>query len=201
MENFYTAIEPFCIISKFLGFLPLSFEGPIRKGILKTKNFDLISSAIWIVILMTISIQACDIASKSSQNFFRAQVWSWILMTGAMSIVVVNFVYQMIKLKKIVNFFHHLHSCDLKLYTLNAQVNHKRDKIFIAMISISALFCPMFYYIFMIIAAYLLNQNLGLIWNLMYDVYLMYKCYLFVQFITAAYAVRERLKALNNSIT
>lgn len=203
MENFYTAIEPFCILSKFLGFFPLSFDSPVRKGVLQTKNTDLISSAICVIILLIISQQACDIAQNSSgnENFFRAKVWSWILMFGTISIVILNFVYQMINLKKIVNFFHHLHSCDLKFYMLNAQVNHKRDKILIAIASISALFLPMFYYVFMISAAYLMNQNLGLIWNLMYDTYLVFKCYFFVQFIVAAYAVRERLKALNNSIT
>lgn len=201
MDNFYTSMKPFCIFSQVFGFFPLGFDGPARKGIFKAKNINVLLVIASQGTLLFFAYHAIGIGIEgSNENFFRLRVWSWILICGFLTTLLL-FLYQMTKLKKIVKFYHHIHQLDTKLYTINAQVNHKKSQKFILATSISMIMLPILDLISTTISAYFLNTKYGIFWNLMYNIYLMFKCYFFVQFITAAYAVHERLKALNNSIT
>lgn len=46
MENIYTTVRPFYVLSKCMGLFPVSFEGPPRKGFLMTKRTDIAASCI-----------------------------------------------------------------------------------------------------------------------------------------------------------
>lgn len=201
MENFYTSIKPFCVFSQIFGFFPLSFDGPPRKGIFKTKSINVLLVIVSQGTMITFAYRAIEVGiNGSNENFFRARIWSWILICGFL-MTLLHFLFQMTKLKKIVKFYHHIHLLDAKLYTIHAQVNHKKNKMFILAATLSLIMLPLLDFTSVSIAAYFLGSKFGFLWNLMYNIYLMCKVYLFVQFITAAYAVHERLKALNNSIT
>ena len=151
--------------------------------------------------IIIFACQAIDIGIKgSNDNLLRARVWSWILICGLL-MTLLHFLLQMTNLKKIVKFYHGIHRLDLKLYAINAQVDHKKSKNFVIAALISMIILPLYEFTTSLVSAHFLDKKFGYMWNLMYNIYLMYKCYLFVQFITAAYAVHERLKALNNSIT
>lgn len=52
MDNIYTVVENFLVLGKCLGFYPFSFDGPPRKGILRTKWYDVAAS---IFLLLTVS--------------------------------------------------------------------------------------------------------------------------------------------------
>lgn len=194
-------MKPFCLFSQILGFFPLSFDGPARKGFFKTKIINVLMVIVSQGTIIIFAYQAIDAGIKgSNDNLLSARVWSWILICGLLT-TLLHFLFQMTKLKKIVKFYHQIHRLDIKLYAINAQVDHKKSKKFIIATSSSMIMLPLCQFISISISAHFLYAKFGILWNLMWNTYLMCKCYTFVQFITAAYAVHERMKALNNSIT
>lgn len=46
MENIYTTVRPFYILTKSIGLFPMSFDGPPRKGFFYTKWTDVVASCI-----------------------------------------------------------------------------------------------------------------------------------------------------------
>jgi hypothetical protein len=69
IENVFTAYQPLLVFSKFLGFFPMSFVGPVRKGNLKFRWINIIPTC-FIVLLYTLILfyiltnQFVDINSK-----------------------------------------------------------------------------------------------------------------------------------------
>lgn len=200
MDNFYTSIKNFCFSSQLFGFFPMSFEGPVRKGIFKVKFINLVITVTSLSIILIFSSRAIDVGIASSQeNFFRARVWTYILILGLLW-TYVHFAYQIGNLKNTLNFFHLLHQCDLKLYVLNSQVDFKKEAKFITMASISPLLLTMAQFVIAMISSYFLHTLFGVFYNIMYSHFLMYKCFFFAQFVIFAHVVNERFKALNHSI-
>jgi hypothetical protein len=54
MENIFTAFQPFLAISRILGFSPVSFVGPARRGNFKFKWINAVSPCILVLIYFII---------------------------------------------------------------------------------------------------------------------------------------------------
>ena len=154
MDNFYTSMAPFCFISQIIGFFPLSFDGPARKGFFKTKIVNVFMVIVSQGTIIIFACQAIDIGIKgSNDNLLRARVWSWILICGLL-MTLLHFLLQMTNLKKIVKFYHGIHRLDLKLYAINAQVDHKKSKNFVIAALISMIILPLYEFTTSLVSAH-----------------------------------------------
>lgn len=115
MENVYTIIKPFYILAKVIGLFPLSFDGPMYKGIFKTKFYDVLIPVI--VPGMSISLIALNIIineGPASSSAMLADVWKIHTVFGCF-LVILQFVVQMNNYKSIPKFLEVLNNYDLKV--------------------------------------------------------------------------------------
>lgn len=112
MENVYTVSKTFLTTIKFLGFFPLSFEGPARKGFLKVKWYNFINVSCLIAFSIFISV----LLSKRlffvfNDSSFIDEIWNSLMRLENFSYFGL-FTYQMFRIKNTVKFLKLLYSFD-----------------------------------------------------------------------------------------
>lgn len=75
MENTFTVAKPFLIYSKVVGYFPMSFDGPTRKGFLRTKWTDVVSSLFMILLLAIFFVY--NLLSDVSVNKSSVLSYGW----------------------------------------------------------------------------------------------------------------------------
>lgn len=118
MENIYTVAANVLFFGKLVGFFPLSFNGPPRKGILSTKWHDVTAFCVMIVFISFFMIMnllnKAYIESSSSMvtngwNIsINIEIISYLLLIG----------YQMKKRRKFTKLLQHLAAVDAKVFQL-----------------------------------------------------------------------------------
>jgi hypothetical protein len=114
MENIFTSAEPFIKLSSSLGFFPMSFSGPSRKGFLITRWTDIAKSCFLIAFLLTINGALILIKSEVRGLVLLACIWkiSFIIQhIGHLFLIA----YQLSKSKNIENFLRKVDHCDTQV--------------------------------------------------------------------------------------
>jgi hypothetical protein len=151
MENIFTVAKPFLIFAKLLGVFPMSFDGPARKGFLKTKLADLVHSIFSFVIIFSLFYYvsfASSLIKSLTATEIAFQGWMTALYLQT-SIFICLFLYQLSRCRNVVRFLNLVHCVDKKvkmltwklrfLYfslifqtsTMNIRTNHKKQKILV----------------------------------------------------------------------
>lgn len=111
MDNVYTIVKPFYILSKVLGTFPLSFDGPPQKRFLVTKWYDVVTP----LILPGISILLIVLnALLINDNEVLYSVWRINGIFGC-CLVILQFGWQMKKFKSVPKFLEALNTFDRKV--------------------------------------------------------------------------------------
>ncbi|KAG5679296.1 hypothetical protein PVAND_008874 [Polypedilum vanderplanki] len=195
MENFYTVMKPLCTFGNFLGFFHFSFDSDVRKGNLVFNKIDLLQNiaAIGVLcIIMIANIIQYDLYLYE-KDFFEYRVWSWMIYFAIPSILLM-IVFQMTKNKKIKKFFNVMASCDEKIYNLNLIIDHRKHKKVVVWLSLLSIFTPVINYI-KVLSGDDLEFN-TIVQEFFYAYYMLYECFIFIQFIIPTYLIRERFKVL-----
>jgi hypothetical protein len=97
MENIFTSLRPFTTFAKLLGAFPLSFEGRVRNGNLKTKFFDALIS-IFIIFALSIGFwcRILELDFFTSRILMRLLVYS---QTFEFVTLCIKLIYQNVKRK------------------------------------------------------------------------------------------------------
>lgn len=115
MENIYTSSKPFYNLVKLLGLFPMSYDGPVHKGILEVKHLDIISTIISMslcVFLFCLGLIFEDGAVSTSK--FLSQVFV-VHHLCANVLIFFNAVYQTSKYRSIAKFLVAIETFDLKV--------------------------------------------------------------------------------------
>lgn len=111
MDNVYTIVKPFYILSKVLGIFPLSFDGPPQKGFFITKWYDVITPLILPgTSILLIALSA--LLGNETEMLFGVWRISGIFVCF---LVILQFCWQMNKFKSIPKFLEALNTYDLKV--------------------------------------------------------------------------------------
>lgn len=123
MNNFYTTAWPFLLILKIFGFFSVSFEGPVKEGIIKFKIFDKVNLAV--KLLIAILFLLVDTNEPFSSNKPRLATLAWnVRVNCSLVLLLLSFLYQLINHESIIRLLHLLHKNE-------DQVKEKLDKSFI----------------------------------------------------------------------
>lgn len=96
MDNIYTTVQAFATLLKVLGVFPMSFEGPARKGVLKTKFRDVVITIFPVSVLIVLILFALlDHKLVTIESSILAKAWNFCLILG-LFMLLVAFVYQII---------------------------------------------------------------------------------------------------------
>ena len=131
-------------------------------------------------------------------NFFDYLIWSWLLLISN-KLVLLQFISQIFKIKRIKKFINFMQQSDDKLKSLNIDINYSKDKKVIT-VFIMVLECAAFLQSIENFIVYMAFDGLNvhdLIQECCYAYYLCYKHYFVIQFIIPTYFVQQRFKALN----
>jgi hypothetical protein len=200
MENIYTSIEAFRVYGNFMGFFPLSFNGPSRKGIWKVKKVNILQVFISLGILFISSVANIIHYLRAWykwDNIFHFSIWSWLIMV-AYPMIFMQFLFQMSNLNEIKELFKILHEIDLKFQLMSMKVNFESHRKFVKYFTIFIVFTPILNYSFTFFSGYYLSESDvdSLLQELFYFCYMFYQCYIITQFITFTYLLKERFKLL-----
>lgn len=205
MENYFTSIQPFYRLAKFFGLFPMSYKGPVRRGILKFTICGFIRTLLAFLVLFTMLffIFINHIMLLMEQRpFLINTVWSWFLII-IYPVIIFQLILQAIKMKKIRSFFIFMNEIDSKLQQLQVLLDHKKHRRFI---SYNLAFLVGIMLIRFILQGYALLksgsryrtrasvavQEICFLW------FLFYYCLLSLQFVFITYLVRERFRALKD---
>lgn len=112
MDNVYTSFELLLRITNFVGFFPISFNGPARRGILETSCADCIIAAVVVIVnsVLVFFILANN-AFVSLDSKILHYGWAVILMSEYIFIFLLHFLY-LFRAKNFVKFLHKLNWID-----------------------------------------------------------------------------------------
>lgn len=116
MENIFTTSKPFLNFAVVLGLFPLAFEGPARKGILKSSVFgDLLSccSLIFLIFITVSNLTSEDhyltntsaILDKTRSLLVTVELFSYIFL----------FFHQLLKRENFLRFLNLIHDFDVEV--------------------------------------------------------------------------------------
>lgn len=204
MDNFYSTVKPFCVLSKCLGFFPLSIEvedEATKIGNTEGKICNLLITFLTVLVFIFIII-ANIVHYKTFMNetdFFEFIIWSWLLIF-MLPTVLLAFIIQMCKLGEIKELFELMNRSDMKLKKLQMHIDNKRQRKFVTILTILTLLIPSVNYSQMI----LVNVNYStmefhtLVHECFFSFFLLFECFLSCQFIIPTFLVRERFKTLQD---
>lgn len=215
MDNVYTSFRPVFLFARILGLFPMSFEGPITKGFLKTKLFGLTCSGLAFSSLSALIFVQIKYNHELDHPTISKVAW-YISFDFTMISLLLQFGLQFIKRNEIRKFLTLLNEFDdqvsatemcpfmvlfqtfyFQAKKLEVQINHKSHKT-TALVAIIA-----------IIIISLLTFGLVPLISIMWDIYPdliayfsyltanIYKLFFTYQFTLATLSVRERFKLLN----
>lgn len=112
MENIYTTVKPFYILSKVLGSFPMTFEGPPEKGFLRTKCQDILATGCSFIVLTVLALY-----KLTSENVFQCDsfimIKSWdVSIVVGFFVFLMHFCVQVAVRKNIKKFLRRLHNFD-----------------------------------------------------------------------------------------
>lgn len=115
MENIFTAAQPFYLLSKVMGLFPMSFEGPIEKGNFKVKWHDVIYSLFSLTVpISLIAFNLLAEVTQVSSSALLSDIWVIHSITGV-SLLILQFSYQVCKRKEILRFLEAVNEFDEKV--------------------------------------------------------------------------------------
>jgi hypothetical protein len=117
LENFFTSVEPFLVFAKFLGFFPMSFDGPARNGKFKVKFFNIFATSCFTLIsalILFLNITNGAFVTTDSRLLY----YGWVLPSiSEMFFQLGLFIKQVNQRADVVNFLKQLNSVDEKVLT------------------------------------------------------------------------------------
>jgi hypothetical protein len=121
MENVFTAAKPFVVFAKLLGVFPMSFDGPARKGLLKSHWSDWICALLWMLLMLSALLLLRRLKSSfyllaDSEISLEAWYIAGYLHISSLSIFIF---IQVRNREKIVRFLNLLHDFDNKVKLLD----------------------------------------------------------------------------------
>lgn len=115
MKNVYTSVEPFYVVSKFLGMFPMSFDGSLRKGKLKVTCVDVLTTIIAAIVPFTLVLLNLFYKSiPDDSRTFLSELWIAENNFGVF-LTLVRLPYQLYKFKSIERFLKKVHQFDEKV--------------------------------------------------------------------------------------
>lgn len=111
MENIFTGAKPFLFLAKVLGLFPMEFEGPTRKGFLKFKLSNLLSTCCAVALLLCLTSANTFYLVVIPKTQFLSQSWNISVSLENFSFVVL-YGYQVFKRENIVKFLKKLQAID-----------------------------------------------------------------------------------------
>ena len=112
MENIFTSIRPFYILTKTLGLFPITMESPETKSFSKLNLTGVISTCLtflFLIILIILNIAGDDVKISSSEML--SKLWRLEVFLGLL-LMCVQFFYQIGKHRSIVKFIFDIHEID-----------------------------------------------------------------------------------------
>jgi hypothetical protein len=200
MENVYTAFKPLYLVSKLFGAFPMSFEGPARNGVLKTKIRGLIASfasIAFMVFMIVMKFSNKNLLSISSSVFLIA--WNYLVVLE-LSFLIIQLCFQLHKVNEYRDFLKLLNDFDITASQLGLKVNFKRHK-WLACLTVLSIFIVNISGSIVTVIFYHLNgfvkQMNGLV-AYSYAHKNFFKLFFVMQLLLASFAVKERFELLNN---
>ena len=200
MHNYFTSIELFY---RIFPLLPLSFGKHKKRG-----NLNLTySSLLWkfllfliLFVLMIFIIWNHIIFTNEKQPFLGMMFWSWFLI-AVYPTIIFQLTFQMLKTKKIKEFFSFMDEIDRKIRKLCIKIDHQRHRKIIfrssllIVITLLLRFLPIL--IFSIFNKDQYKTNGNMITNeISYFGFLVYISAFTLQFVFPTYLLRERFTSL-----
>lgn len=130
MENFFTAIEPFFRILRFLGLFPMNFKAPINTGNIAFSALSGLNTIVSFLILLLAIIATFInhmIFASEKQTFLDYLVWSCFLVI-TIPIITVQFMIQVVNAKKIKKLVKLMNQIDIKFESLSIKLNYKEQR-------------------------------------------------------------------------
>ena len=78
MENVFTAFKPYLIFTRVLGFSPVSFEKPARKGIVRRATW-VVSAAFGLLTVSSLVLNVVSVTKLPRQGQSKILYYGWIL--------------------------------------------------------------------------------------------------------------------------
>jgi hypothetical protein len=129
MENIYSTFSCFYIFAKVLGAFPMSFDGPIANGKIKTRKFDiLISCFITLLIIFLVYAETDVQMSAVFGGTILTKAWDIFLIFGLLTLLIKLF-YQIFKHKNIKRILKLLNDFDVKVNILNQSEKKQVEKL------------------------------------------------------------------------
>jgi hypothetical protein len=128
MDNSYTSIYPLLVFARCLGFFPCQFVGSVKDGVFKVTKLSVIQTILVILSLAAlIASNVCHyVFYKVYKNeFLNIVVWSWILLLGYSSIILLILIH-FTKLNGVIKFLRSINKIDAKIEKLNLKINYAR---------------------------------------------------------------------------
>lgn len=204
MENYFTSIQPFYGVAKFFGLFPMSYKGLVPKGVIKFTVCSIIRTLLAAILLlgMILLIMFNHILFLMERRpFLVNMVWSWFLII-IYPVIFLQLILQALRIKKIRSFLLFMNEIDGKLEQL-VKLDHQKHRRYI--ICNLALLAGILL-IRTILQGYALVKNGAqvrtrasiVVQEMCYLWLLIYNCMFSLQFIFAAYLLRERFRALKD---
>jgi nitrate reductase gamma subunit len=203
MENFYTSVKPFYNFARILGFFPLVFEGPVRKGVLKKALW---TSLLPLMVLLILSV--CNVlhykhfVHDASSEFLKFSVWSIATMVNY-TLLLLQFIFHLTKASKVKKFMVFMQKCDEKFNATSLFIDHKQQRKYIKCLIFAVLLLTLLRYIETLVVYKIFLRELqrtSFVQEHFCAYFMLYECFFCLQFIIPAYIVRERFKILKSSL-
>lgn len=200
MDNVYTAFKPFYFFSKLLGAFSMTFEGPVKNGVLKTKIWDVLVSLLFvflIFVMIAVKFRNVNVIRVNSSIF--AFAWNYLIVLE-LSFLIIQLCFQNFRCYEIKNFLKTLNDFDLDLEKLGIIVKFKAHKK-LAFFSAFAVFLLNLLLGLITMMFYFINnsveqRNLFVVYS--YSHKNMFKIFFTFQLSLASFFVKDRFKILNS---
>lgn len=166
------------------------------KGIFKYNKTNLIQ-VIVVLLIFTIANIFHYRFFICGMDFFEYSIWSWFLFFSY-PLIFIQFIFQMCKLNEMRELMRVLYKCDIKIYSLYLQIDHRKQRKVVKYLLIFIVSWVAINVIQVTICHYFNLLGLhSMIQGYFYSLILLFENYVCFQFIVPSYQVRERFKLLN----
>lgn len=112
MCNVYTKVQPLYFFAKVLGMFPMSFKGPMNKGNLETKLFDVFLTSLSFFLLFALICVKLMIINSVYDKIERRIILGVFVLLSIMMMLVIQFLIQVSNRNNIRKFISSLHNFD-----------------------------------------------------------------------------------------
>lgn len=204
VENIFSSIKPFFVVSKFFGFFLFSLnERFLKFGELQTFCCDIMktSVAIFFACLTFVGV-LFEVWINRKLDFIRKQVWGLIL-AASLPMLLAQFIFQIRKRHKIGRFLNKLNESDLKLKKLGIKIDFQRHRKIVKILSFLLIILIPIWYCSILVLGYFIGEVYSyddMVTVVLYAYYLIYESLSCLQFIVPSFLVYERFKLLKKFV-